>query len=174
MDQEGQACPEVICSPQNHSSVVRVLPILNYCQSSIQNALVQRGVVPIKGTLEGQTVAGRLTLFLNNWTKVSQDRWIQSTVQGYTLELLDNPVQSVRPTEVILSLEEQRLTHEEIQKMLLKGAITQLTPAEDQQGFYSNIFLVPKKDGGMRPVINLKRLNEFITPHHFKMEGYTL
>ena len=79
MDQEGQACPEVICSPQNHSSVVRVLPILNYCQSSIQNALVQRGVVPIKGTLEGQTVAGRLTLFLDNWTKVSQDRWIQST-----------------------------------------------------------------------------------------------
>ena len=63
-----------------------------HCQSSIQNALVQRGVVPIKGTLERQPVAGRLTLFLDNWTKVSQDRWIQSTVQEYTLELLDNPV----------------------------------------------------------------------------------
>ena len=30
---------------------------------------------------------------------------------------------------------------------------------------------VPKKDGGMRPVINLKSLNEFIAPHHFIMEG---
>ena len=54
--------------------------------------------------------------------------------------------------------------------MLLKGAITPIAPS-DQQGFYSNLFLVPKKDGGMRPVINLKRLNEFIAPHHFKMEG---
>ena len=38
-------------------------------------------------------------------------------------------------------------------------------------GFYSSLFLVPKKDGGTRPVVNLKCLNEYIVPHHFKMEG---
>ena len=30
---------------------------------------------------------------------------------------------------------------------------------------------MPKKDGGQRPVINLKNLNSFINAPHFKMEG---
>ena len=33
------------------------------------------------------------------------------------------------------------------------------------------MFLIPKKDGKMRPVINLKSLNQFVMTPHFKMEG---
>ena len=36
---------------------------------------------------------------------------------------------------------------------------------------FNNIFLVPKKDGRMGPVINLRALNQFINVQHFKMEG---
>ena len=36
---------------------------------------------------------------------------------------------------------------------------------------YWNLFLIPKKDGGQRPVINLKVLNNFVSKKHFKMEG---
>lgn len=38
----------------------------------------------------------------------------------------------------------------------------------------STVFLVPKKDGSQRPVINLKKLNEYVQTEHFKMEGIYL
>ena len=53
--------------------------------------------------------------------------------------------------------------------MLLKGAITVAQHSKDE--FLSNIFLVPKKTGDLRPVINLKPLNEFVHDIHFKMEN---
>ena len=45
-------------------------------------------------------------------------------------------------------------------------------PVSDQ--FISNLFLVPKRDGKSRPVINLKDLNTFLQYDHFKMEGIHL
>ena len=53
--------------------------------------------------------------------------------------------------------------------MLRKGAITLCTHQTGE--FISNLFLVGKKDGGHRPVINLKHLNQFVPYQHFKMEG---
>ena len=53
--------------------------------------------------------------------------------------------------------------------MLEKHAIKESTPRG--HGFLSTIFLVPKKDGGQRTVINLKSLNKFVYTEHFKMEG---
>ena len=58
---------------------------------------------------------------------------------------------------------------DKIQGMLEKGAISPAPPTG--RGFVSNVFLVPKKDRGQRPVINLKRLNKYVHTEHFKMEG---
>ena len=49
------------------------------------------------------------------------------------------------------------------------GAIVETTLSKNS--FMSQIFLVEKKEGGQRPVINLKSLNTFVRTEHFKMEG---
>ena len=64
---------------------------------------------------------------------------------------------------------EENLLKEEIQSMITKSAIEETTPKG--HGFLSTVFPVPKKDGGQRPVINLKSLNRFVHTEHFKMEG---
>ena len=38
-------------------------------------------------------------------------------------------------------------------------------------GFFSMIFVVPKKSAGVLPIINLKALKQFLKPKHFKMES---
>lgn len=71
-----------------------------------------------------------------------------------------------------MNKKQQELAYREIKVMLRKEQIvpTQNTPGE----FISNLFLVEKKDGGQRPVINLKNLNNHVPYKHFKMEGLQL
>uniref|UniRef100_A0A1X7T8L4 Reverse transcriptase domain-containing protein n=1 Tax=Amphimedon queenslandica TaxID=400682 RepID=A0A1X7T8L4_AMPQE len=57
---------------------------------------------------------------------------------------------------------------EEVQNLLQNGAV-ELAP--DSSGFFSPMFVVPQKDDGSRPIINLKRLNGFLVVQHFKMEN---
>ena len=42
--------------------------------------------------------------------------------------------------------------------------------AQRQEGFYSTFFLVPKKSGELRPVLNLRPLNQYLKTKHFKMD----
>jgi hypothetical protein len=60
----------------------------------------------------------------------------------------------------------------EVAALLEKGAIEDVPLHPPPPSFISNIFLVQKKNGKMRPVINLKRLNaaHLETPH-FRMES---
>ena len=59
---------------------------------------------------------------------------------------------------------------EEVEKLLQKGAIEFVPKGQEGRGFYSIFFTVPKKDGGIRPILNLKPLNVFLQKEHFKME----
>lgn len=57
-----------------------------------------------------------------------------------------------------------------IRNLLDLGAITQRKPKLDQ--FISNIFLTPKSNGSYRFILNLKKLNRFVSNDHFKMEDH--
>jgi hypothetical protein len=43
-------------------------------------------------------------------------------------------------------------------------------PTNPESGEFISIFLSLKKDGTFRVILNLKRLNEFVEYHHFKMD----
>ena len=64
-----------------------------------------------------------------------------------------------------------KLLREEVVSLLGKGAVEVVDPTLSAGGFYSTLFLVPKTEGRMRPVINLKAFNFWVQPQHFKMEG---
>ena len=117
--------------------------------------------------------AGRLVRFQQNWSKVTQDQWVLNTILGYLIDFSSIPHQPVILHYPQYSAEQSRLISEEVTELLQKGAIGEVVPVE-QTGFYSNLFLVPKKDGGQHPVINLKALNNFVNKEHFKMEAFTL
>ena len=89
-----------------------------------------------------------------------------NTVQRYELELLKDPTQGVVPHPIQYSMEQSKLIEEEVSALLEEGAVSKVS--QPNIGFYSNLFL---KDGGQRPVINLKALNQFLQSQHFKMEG---
>ena len=72
----------------------------------------------------------------------------------------------------MFSDEEIQTVNQETKELLQKGAI-QPTKRSNCR-FVSNIFLIPKKSGGLRPVINLKDLNTFVRYEHFKMENIKL
>jgi len=109
--------------------------------------------------------AGRLTHYWANWSAITQDQWVLNTVLGYQIDFVAMPHQEPQPTLPYYTSEQVTLKWEEISILLQKQAI-QPVECPSKRNFYSNMFLVPKKEGGQRPVINLKALNSFVHQEH--------
>ena len=91
---------------------------------------------------------------------------------GLSTGIYGNSHSDTPPQVDVASSEEQSSLEEEVRSMINKGAVVELPKLEQGKGFFSSMFLVPKKGEGSRPVINLKHLNKFIPAQHFKMEGF--
>ena len=89
-------------------------------------------------------------------------------MKGVKIPFVQEPHQVLKPVTTTTS-ESEKILDTEVQNLLQKGAIFQTTLSDE--GFYSRLFLIPKKDGTMRPVFDLSLLNNFIENKHFQMEN---
>ncbi|XDV38776.1 hypothetical protein PO909_008118 [Leuciscus waleckii] len=92
----------------------------------------------------------------------------RATVEkGYQIQFKKRPPQfmGVRPT--VVGPEQVLVMEQEVNTLLEKGAIEYVPPSNRETGFYSRYFIVPKKDGGLRPILDLRVLNE----DHFFRRG---
>ncbi|KAJ1208810.1 hypothetical protein NDU88_004193 [Pleurodeles waltl] len=58
---------------------------------------------------------------------------------------------------------------QEVEVLLAKGAIEKVPVPEVGRGCYSRYFLIPKKDKGLCPILDLRDLNYFLKKEKFKM-----
>jgi hypothetical protein len=124
-------------------------------------------------SLPSVPVGGRLTQFLHHWEKFTTHVWVLSVIQGeLDLVFQERPPLSDSPIPMSQTSDKEkfRLLSEEVRSLLLKRVIEEIPLTQLIPGFYSRLFLIPKKTGGMRPVIDLSILNRYISVPHFKME----
>ena len=137
------------------------------CKSYVAEKAQSMGVKSPPKVMESLMVTKRLASFVDAWKVLTGDLWVLDTIVGYQIPFKGVPVQAQKPPEARFSKEQEALLRTEIES--LQGAISPQVHKPD--GFYSSLFLVPKKNGQMRPVINLKGLNQWVETPHFKMEG---
>lgn len=108
---------------------------------------------------------------LDYWTQCTHDAWVLTTVHlGYSLQFSHGPPPfwGVVHTLVTDSRANKSLDLE-IQTLPCKHAIRTVPSSDMIGGFYLKYFLVPKRDGGLRPIPDLRQVNLYLSRRWFKM-----
>ena len=101
------------------------------------------------------------------WSRLTSDKEILSTVSGMEIEFDSPPCQHYLPQSV-RSDSDAQVIDLEIAKLLSKRVIE---PTGQSHGeIISDIFLRNKKDGSYGMILNLKKLNQYTSKMHFKMD----
>jgi hypothetical protein len=104
---------------------------------------------------------GRLLHFADRWS--ASDPFLGSVVRsGVRISFLHGPPDPFDHGEPSFDREITKLVDSEVESMLDKLAIMEIP--EDQAHLICRMFLVDKKGGGSRPVLNLKPLNRHTMP----------
>ncbi|CAJ0946808.1 unnamed protein product [Ranitomeya imitator] len=109
---------------------------------------------------------------LQVWLQVIHDQWVGELItSGYKIELVCQPPPRFFPSRLPRSESHRQDLFNSIESLHLSRVISPVPWEERFQGFYSNFFVIPKKDGTVRPILDLKLLNRFVRVRHFRMES---
>ncbi len=96
--------------------------------------------------------------------------WVLGIIKrGYSLQFAQRPLRFNGVVSTSVHSKNAHVLWAEVKNLLAKGAVETVPPAQRESGFYSRYFLVPKKDGGLRPILNLGRLNHALMKWPFRM-----
>ena len=125
-------------------------------------------------------VGGRLRHFWPVWHRMEANRRVVRWLKfGFPLRFDQSyvtqkgfPPLSLHPHDSLIACYRDQLKQSVLSEMLtlliLKQCITVMS--EGEVGFFSRVFLVPKKSGGFRLVIDFSALNEWLAPVTFTMD----
>ncbi len=128
---------------------------------------------PLRCPTAGTSVAPLVPLVrsLGAWLALPRpSRWVLRTIRlGYAIQFARRPpkFRGVQFTSVLNK--DAPVLRAEIAVLLAKDVIEPVPPAEMKSGFYSPYFIVPKKSGRLRPILDLRVLNRALHKLPFRM-----
>ncbi len=124
---------------------------------------------PTAGTSVGSLVS--LVRFWGAWLALpNPSRWLLRTIRlGYAIQFARRPPKYRGIHSTTVRAADAPILRAEIAVLLAKDAIEPVPPADMRSGFYSPYFIVPKKSGGLRPILDLRVLNRALQRLPFKM-----
>ncbi|CAM4708193.1 unnamed protein product [Leuciscus chuanchicus] len=150
--------PAVISAP-HASNITSAMLVLQHAEAS--PSLSERSALRIQP----------LAIHADAWAKLpGVSKWVLNIIKrGYSLQFRRRPRRYVARVETTVKTEVAHLLRAEVAKLLSKGAIEPLSQVQSEGGLYSRYFLVPKKDGGLRPILDLRQLNKVLVKRQFRM-----
>ena len=168
--------PDVLSPPHTHSALRRKqVCVAPHTQTPLRAAVPSESgpCIPPRCPTPGTSVVPLVPLArsLGAWlTLPSPSRWLIRTIRlGYAIQFARRPpaFKGILFTRVLA--DNAPVLRAEIAVLLAKDAIEPVPPADMKTGFYSPYFIVPKKGGGLRPILDLRVLNRSLHRLPFKM-----
>ena len=112
-----------------------------------------------------------LVSFLAAWKLLPNvSHWVLRTVErGYRIQFGSPPPHFSGVLPTVVGPEQALVLEQEVRTLLRKEAIEVVPPHDRESGFYSRYFIVPKKGGGLRPILDLRQLNLSVARLKFRM-----